>query len=520
MRTFRNPVIPGFYPDPSICRVGEDYYLVNSSFEYFPGLPVHHSRDLVNWRQIGHVLDRPSQLDLDGVHPSQGLYAPTIRHHAGTFYVINTLIDANRARNFIVTAADPAGPWSEPYWLDDAPGIDPSLLFDDDGRVWYVGTRGMPGGGEFEGHSQIWLQELDLGGMRLVGEKIGLWEGAMKGAPWAEGPHIYKIGEWYYLLIAEGGTGHEHAVTIARSRRVTGPYEANPCNPILTHRHLGLCHPIVGTGHGDLVETQKGEWWMVLLAMRPYGGYYYNLGRETFLAPVRWERGWPVVSPGAGKVEFESAAPDLPAHPWPAPPACDHFESGALAPQWNFIRTPREEFWSLSERPGFVRLRLLPQTLAEIANPSFIGRRQQHIGFTARTAMDFSPDGANECAGLALLQNHDHNFLFVAAGDGGGGRTVRVVRREKGVNSLLGEAPIAGAGRIYLKVEAKGQNYSFFAAAEPEAWLPVALDADGRILSTPVAGGFTGAYIGMYASGNGDVSANAADFDWFEYTGD
>jgi alpha-N-arabinofuranosidase len=273
-RTFRNPILPGFYPDPSICRVGDDYYLVTSTFEYFPGLPIFHSHDLIHWHQIGHVLNRPSQLPLDGVRPSGGLYAPTIRFSQGTFYVINTLVDGKtKAGNFIVTTTNPAGLWSEPYWLESAPGIDPSLFFDDDGRVWYVGNR-MAVHSQYDGHTEIWLQELDLGNMCLVGEPRVLWDGAAKGAVWAEAPHIYKIRDYYYLMIAEGGTGHHHAVTIARSTVVTGPYEANPGNPILTHRHLGLDYPIVGTGHADLVETQTGEWWMVLLAMRPYGGYY------------------------------------------------------------------------------------------------------------------------------------------------------------------------------------------------------------------------------------------------------
>jgi xylan 1,4-beta-xylosidase len=518
-RTFRNPIIPGFYPDPSICRVNEDYYLITSTFEYFPGLPIFHSRDLVHWRQIGHVLDRPSQLPLDGIRPSGGLYAPTIRFHNGTFYVINTLVDGLREKgNFIVTATDPGGPWPEPYWLDGAPGIDPSLLFDDDGRVWYTGNRIPPQGEDYPGHREIWLQELDLKTMQLKGEKHSLWDGALKGNVHAEAPHLYKINGTYYLMVAEAGTGHNHAVTIARSERVTGPYRGNPRNPILTHRHLGLDHPIVGTGHADLVETQHGEWWMVLLAMRPYGGYFYNLGRETFLVPVSWEDGWPIVSPGIGRVEFEHAAPDLPQHPWPPRPACDHFEAQTLAPCWNLLRTPREEFWSTTDRPGCLRLRLRPQMLSELANPSFVSRRQQHVDFSARAALDFAPSGANECAGIVLLQNNDYHFRFVVAGTEDGGATVRLIQRKAGKETLLAERPI-DKGRVYFKVEARGQDYSFYVDTLPEAGMPIAEAVDGRILSTPVAGGFVGAYIGMYASSNGQPSENVADFDWFEYSG-
>jgi xylan 1,4-beta-xylosidase len=515
-RYFRNPILPGFYPDPSICRVGEDYYLINSTFEFFPGLPIHHSRDLVHWRPIGHVLTRPSQLNLDGIRASAGLYAPTIRHHNGTFYVVNTLIDGPKeCGNFIVTASNIEGPWSEPYWLNDAPGIDPSLLFDDDGRVWFVGNRLLPNG-EYSGHCEIWLQELDLKSMQLTGPKYSLWEGALKKAIWAEGPHLYKIDGMYYLMIAEGGTGHDHAVSVARSVKITGPYEGNARNPILTHRHLGLDYPIVGTGHADLVDTPNGEWWLVLLAMRPYGGYFYNLGRETFLTPVRWEDGWPVVNPGKGRVEFETPAPNLPEKGWTATPACDQFDSPTLGFQWDFLRTPREPFWSLTERPGHLRLRLRPQTLAEPANPSFVGRRQQHINFSARAVMEFTPRTADECAGLVLLQNDRFHFRFVVTLENG--PVVLLIKRENGEETILARRPVPG-GRIYFKITAVGQAYGFYFAAECENWEPVSEEVDGRILSTPVAGGFIGAYIGMYASSNGRPSENAADWDWFEYTG-
>ena len=527
-KTYQNPILPGFYPDPSICRVGEDYYLITSTFEYFPGLPIFHSRDLVNWQQIGHVLDRPSQLPLDGLAASRGLYAPTIRYHEGTFYVINTLVlnedtynlgkEDDGCRNFIVTATDPAGPWSEPYWLDDAPGIDPSLLFDEDGRVWYTGNRIPPSGESYFGHREIWLQELDLTTMQLKGEKYSLWDGAVKGNLHAEAPHLYKTNDHYYLMVAEGGTSHFHSVTIARSEKITGPYEVNHMNPILTHRHLGWDYPIVGTGHADLVETQNGEWWMVMLAMRPYDGYFYNLGRETFMVPVRWELGWPIVSPGIGRVEFEHEAPDLPEHRWPSLPTADHFEAPTLDYRWNFLRTPREEFWSLQERPGHLQLKLRPEKLSERVNPSFVGRRQQHINFSAHAVMEFTPQSENESAGIVLLQNNNFHFRFVVTGSDSETAVVRLIKRERGQETTLAEQPIAGS-KFYFKVEAIGQAYSFYVATVAEQWQPIAVAVDGRILSTPVAEGFVGAYIGMYASSNGQPSKNVADFDWFEYVG-
>lgn len=525
---FRNPILPGFYPDPTICRVGDDYFLITSSFEYFPGLPIFHSRDLVHWQQLGHVIDRPTQLCLDGLQSSKGLYAPTIRYHNGTFYVINTLVpNAENPTppygNFIVTATDPAGPWSDPYWLEDAPGIDPSLLFDDDGRVWYTGNRVPPKGEDHPGHREIWLQELDLDTMQLTGPQYALWDGAAKRAVHPEAPHLYRINGTYYLLIAEGGTDAYHAVTIARSDSVTGPYVSCGRNPLLTHRDRGYFSPIAATGHADLVETQHGEWWLVALAVRPYSepfepGYYYNLGRETFLAPVSWEMdGWPVVNPGRGGIEREFPVPNLPAHPWPDAPACDEFDSAELAFCWNFLRTSQDPFWSLTERPGYLRLRLRPERLSEWATPSFVGRRQQHIHFVAQTAMEFVPDTEHECAGMVILQSSDYHFRFELSQAHGAG-VIRLIKRQKGEETLLGEKPLA-PGSVYLKVEAHGQAYRFSFSADGTQWDCVAENVDGRILSTTVAGGFLGAYIGLYASSNGHPSQATADFDWFEYTG-
>lgn len=514
-RTFTNPVLPGFYPDPSICRVGDDYYLVTSTFAYFPGVPIFHSRDLVNWRQIGNVLDRPSQLNLDGADHSGGIYAPTIRYHQGRFYMITT--NVTHGGNFLVTAEDPAGPWSDPYWLEDAPGIDPSLFFDDDGKVYYTGNRPNPGGMRYNGDCEIYLQELDLKTMRLTGEVHVLWKGALRKAIWPEGPHIYKVNGYYYLVIAEGGTAHEHAVTVARSEKITGPYIGNPGNPILTHRHLGRDYPIVNVGHGDLVETPNGEWWFVVLASRPYGGYYRNLGRETFLVPVRWENGWPVMSPGEGRVLFEYPCPDLPADDRPAEAACDHFDGPELDFKWVFLRTPRESFWSLAERPGHLRLKLRPQMITRKENPSFVGRRQQHMDFSARTVMEFTPAAENEEAGLVLIQSDQYNLRAVLT-KGKDGNVLRLIKCYDGKEEVLAEEAYA-AGKIYLQAQARGQDYSFYYGASERELKPLATKVDGRFLSTDVAGGFVGTCLGIYASSNGKESTNHADFDWFEYRG-
>jgi len=518
MRKINNPLLPGFYPDPSICRVGQDYYMVTSSFEFYPGIPLFHSRDLVNWHQLGHVLDRYTQLNLDHVKPSQGIYAATIRHNKGIFYVITTLVkDPNYSGNinFYVTAENPEGPWSEPIYIKDAPGIDSSLFFDDE-KVYYTGNlRPYPDrNDDFSRH--IWMQELDIEKKQLIGERhILLTDGALRGAKAPEAPHLYKINDWYYLLIAEGGTSHDHAITIFRSKYVKGPYEINPRNPIMTHRHLGLTYPINSTGHGDLIQTQNGEWWMVMLASRPIGGYYRNLGRETFIAPVIWEEGWPIVSPGIGKVEFSYPAPNLEECRWPKLPGCDHFESEKLDDRWNFIRTPRDKFWNLTDRESFLRMKLKKESLNELVSPAFIGRRQQHINFMVHTAMEFTPNTDNEAAGLVMFQNNNFHMRMEYTKKNNM-NLLHFIKRIDGKDEILAEKQFE-TKRLYLKIETYAQAYNFYYATTLDEWNLLIKDVDGTILSREVAGGFTGAYIGLYATSMGEESNSFVDFDWFEY---
>jgi alpha-N-arabinofuranosidase len=514
MRTFQNPILSGFHPDPSVCRAGEDYYLVNSTFEFFPGVPIFHSRDLVNWRQIGHVLDRPEQLPLDGMRPSGGIYAPTIRYHDRTFYMITTNVGGGG--NFYVTATDPAGDWSDTVWLPDAPGIDPSLLFDDDGKCYYTGHR-RKADAQYPGDCEIWVQELDVTKGAFVGEPVGVWDGHAKRSEWAEGPHLYKINGAYYLLIAEGGTGISHAVTVARSESPFGPFEGYMRNPILTHRHLRRTHEISCTGHSDLIETQTGEWWLVFLGCRPVDGEFFPLGRETFLAPVEWEDDWPHVNPDHGRARLVERAPDLEEHSWTEPPTCDNFETPELADCWNLLRTPHDEWWSLTDRPGFLRLLLRPESVCAWENPSFVGRRITDKSYQAEAALEFGPAADNETAGIVLLQNDGYHIRFEVT-LGSNGPAARVTRREDGADALQGEV-VAPAGRVYLRVEARGLDYRFAVADTPGNWTTVADDVDGRVLASNVAGGFIGSYIGMYASANGQPSESVADFDWFGYQG-
>lgn len=515
MKTFKNPILPGFYPDPSICRVGEDYYLVNSTFAYFPGVPIWHSRDLVHWEQIGHVLDRESQLPLEGIYHSGGIYAPTIRYHEGTFYMITTNVGG--IGNFYVTATDPAGPWSDPVVLEDAEGIDPSLFFDDDGKVYYIGTKGKEESvSRYWGDNVIYVRELDLAQGKLVGEEYVVWEGAYRETVWAEGPHLYKKDGYYYVMISEGGTGHEHALTIARSKEIMGSYESYICNPILTHRHLGSRNIIQNTGHGDLVQTQNGDWWMVLLGSRPYEGYY-NMGRETFLVPVTWEDGWPVVNDGKGIVEEEGIAPNLPEFEVMPEDVCEQFMGDALDYKWISLRGPKESFCSLKDRKGYLRLQLRPETIKEFTVPSFVARRQQHKDFNVNTMMEFVPQNENEVAGLVLMQNDGYHFRFEYIMEGQ--KTyLRLTKCEKGQDEIINEVPFEG-NKVYMRVIAKGQHLDFYYGTHSSKVSKLAENVDATILSTNKAEGFVGTCIGMYASSNGKASQNYADFNWFEYSG-
>lgn len=323
--TFRNPIISGFHPDPSICRVGDDYYLVTSSFEWFPGIPVYHSKDLMHWKQIEHVLNRPSQLQIkDGLPHSHGLWAPTIRHHDDKYYVICTAQEAGG--NFYVTAERPEGPYSEPIFLKDAPGIDPSLFFDDDDTCWYTGSiNETPEQDKYPCEDRIYLQQLDLAKGTLVGERHILTSGHAVNAPHCEAPHIYKINNRYYLVLAEGGTWENHAVTVFSSDQVIGPYVPGIANPVLTHRHLGTNTDITTIGHADLVQTPEGRWWAVMLGVRPVQSYTM-LGRETFLTPVTFQ--------------LIEKATGFPLSPVPEELVRDDFNGDSLRLCWNFLRTP------------------------------------------------------------------------------------------------------------------------------------------------------------------------------------
>lgn len=498
---YTNPVIPGFYPDPSVCRVGDDYYLVTSTFEYFPGVPVFHSRDLVHWQQISHCLTRDDQLPLGNTRSSGGIYAPTIRYHNGVFYMVTT--NVTEGKHFYVTTTDPRGEWSAPFWIDRH-GIDPSLFFDDDGTVYFSWTQ----------HNAIYQSEIDITTGALLTPDREVWSGT--GGRYPEAPHLYKIRGTYYLLLAEGGTEYGHMVTIARAESPWGPFEPCPHNPILTHRNRGG-HLIQATGHADLFEAHDGSWWAVFLAFRTQaeGVLHHHLGRETFLAPVTWDaNGWPVVGFG-GTVEAVMDVPTLPTVPVAADPARDDFDAPTLRLCWNFLRNPSPEMWSLTARPGWLRLYGTAHTLNDLASPAFVGRRQQHGACHAAALLDFTPGADTDEAGLTALMNEAHHYeIGVTLRDGV--RCVIVRRRIGDLVAVVAQEPLP-AGPITLMIDATMTAYTFSYAAAGQAPRALASGAT-QYLSSETAGGFTGVYLGMYATGNGTAASAPVDFDWFEYT--
>lgn len=509
---FVNPILAGFYPDPSITRVGDDYYLVNSTFVYFPGIPVHHSRDLVNWTQIGNVISRPSQLKFDTLGISRGVFAPSISHHDSTFYVLNTCVDCGG--NFYVTATNPAGPWSEPTWLPEIDGIDPSFFFDDDGKA-YIMNNGPPvGPPQYDGHRAIWIQEFDLSARKLVGPRTMLVNGGVDFSTkpiWIEGPHILRKDGHYYLTAAEGGTAEGHSQVVLRSDKVLGPYVPFKGNPILTQRNLGAREfPITSAGHAELVQTPAGDWWSIFLATRPYTGDMYNIGRETFLLPVQWVDGWPIILAAGEKIPYLLARPSLAPTPSPAVPTHgdftlrDEFSDTTLAPYWNMIRTPTDKWYDFASTPGWLTLKARDADITRYRQPSFIGRRQQHLNASASTMMRYKPTKPGDKAGLLAFQNDDYNY-FLAVTLANGKAVVRL-EQKNGQQTLAAPAVLAFAaldggwdGSIYLRIVARNGLYDFYYGIEAEKWTLLKADVDGTILSTKVARGFVGTMFGVYA---------------------
>lgn len=527
---FTNPILRGSYPDPSIVRVGEDYYLVNSSFEYFPGLPIHHSRDLVNWQLVGYGLQRAEwfegAVNLKDVQSNGGIHAPSIRWHHGTFHIITTNVyqppqEGRQTEfvNFIVTATEAAGPWSRPHIIKDAPGIDPDLFFDDDGKVWYVGTH-APETPDFPGQGEIWLQELNPDDWQLRGERHLLWRGACAGT-WAEGPHIYKRDGRYYLLIAEGGTSFNHAVMVAVSEDVRGPYISNARNPILTSRHLSYGNWVHSTGHADLVELPDGRWYMVALGIRSDVAGRSNMGRETHLIPMVWEREpfewkkvkheWPVAAPETGRVLRRERLPFADAPQRRRDVFRDDFDGNELHPEWNFRRTPLSGAVTLGERPGHLRLYSQPSVVGERGQAALVGIRQEESDFEFRARMRFQPQREGVDAGLNLFQKDDNYLRFTVAKRQRRFRLALALAEPDLPERVLAAREMADyRGEIVLRVIADGGRYAFDYSLDGEKFHAVAATDFDHLLSR----GYTGAYLGLYGTSNGQSADDYADFDW------
>ena len=505
--SFYNPVLPGWYSDPSICRNGEDYFLVTSTFSYFPGVPIFHSKDLVNWKQIGHILNRESQLPLEGQHTSGGIFAPAISYNPmnQTYYMITTNVGMG---NFFVKAKDPFGSWSEPIYLPDVHGIDPSFFFDDNGKAFIVNNDAPEGTPLYDGHRAIWVQEFDVATDRTVGPRKVLINGGIhfEDKPiWIEGPHMYKINGQYYLMAAEGGTGPNHSEVILKGDSPMGEFKAWRKNPILTQRHLdaGRENPVTCAGHADLVQTTEGDWWAVFLACRPINGDFENLGRETFLMPVKWSiDGFPYITRDNDLVPMvvnKSGVERQAKVTFGNFEYKDDFDSEKLFDGWITLRSSAKELYSVSDNPGFLSLKCTNKSASETGTPAYVGRRIQHHKFECTTTVYFNPKNESEYAGLLLYKNESHQY-FLSVSKSATARKVNIHKISESGSEVMASAEVDNDNPIELKIISTGTHFDFLFKNDKRDFKILLDNVDAKFLSTANAGGFTGTTIGLYAS--------------------
>lgn len=524
MANLINPVIRGFNPDASMLCVGDDYYIATSTFEWFPGVQIHHSKDLVHWELLTRPLTRSSQLDLLGAPSSGGIWAPALSYYNGRFYLLITDVKGRSSaykdlHNYLLMADDIMGPWSEPIYLNSS-GFDPFLFHDDDGRKWLLNMRW-----DFRkrknSFSGIIMQEYSPEEQRLVGPIHTISAGTDIGV--TEGPNLFKHNGWYYLLMAEGGTGWNHAATLARSREITGPYEHDPQYPLMTTVDVPE-HPLQKAGHGAIVETQTGEWYMSFICARPLlGRRLCPLGREMGIVKLEWtEDGWLCQEGGVRAPKLEAQAPNLTPHPFPSLPATDHFDELKLGLAYQTLRVPAEESWlSLTERPGFLRLRGR-ESLCSLFRQSMVARRLEHFVAEAETCVEFEPQHFNEMAGLVLYYDDRDHFYLRISYDETLGKHVSLIVSDQGQFDEPEGAVVSAEGwnRVYLKVSIRYDEVRFSCSPDGEKWLPVGDLLDLGQLSDEYEGklGFTGTFIGLCAQ---DLSGTQrhADFDYLRYEG-
>jgi alpha-N-arabinofuranosidase len=536
--TFLNPIINGGYPDPSIVRVDDDFYIVNSSFEYFPALPIHHSKDLVNWELIGYGIDRPSQgtgkVNLYDVQQQGGIHAPSIRYHDGLFYIVTTNVyspvDKSKPTemvNFILTAKNPAGPWSDPYVIEGAPGIDPDIFFDDNGKVWFVGTHDT-GNPNKNGIGEIWIQELDLNNWKLKGQRHSIWRGACGGCC-VEGPHIYKQYGRYYLMVAEGGTSYNHAVMIASSKNIEGPYDSNPKNPILTSRHLSNNNWVHSTGHADLVQLKDNRWYMVSLGIRNEMDSTSNMGRETHLMPVVWEEAWdnwvevekgrwepviikwPVVAPNTGKVERNTSIPFLEKKQNINYSFYDDFTSSKLDLQWNFRRVPRENTYELNSKNKTLKLNLSPESFELRSQYNLMGFRQKETEFEYSSSMNFKPKKNFSEAGLSIFSQDDNYINFTVKKHNNKTLLNLSVKPRDQKLDIIKSIPLKYNENIILKIVSKDNKYIYYYSLDDGNSFDVFTETGANLV---LCKGYIGTNLGLYASSNGYKTKEYAEFEW------
>ena len=506
---YLNPVVAGFYPDPSVCRKDDTYYLANSSFGFFPGVPLFESKDLVSWKQVGHILDRDSQLPLAGNHPSAGIFAPDIQYNERnkTFYM--TTMNMGNFTVFFVKTKDPSEGWSEPIYFKQG-GMDSSFFFDKNGKAYLVYTTRPFGGQNYPGEMAIHVNEFDVKGDSLCSDAVEIVRGGtddVENPEWLEGPHIYRVGKYYYLMCAQGGTGAGHTEVIFRSKNVYGPYEQCPTNPILAQQEVDCDYPVSSTGHADLIQTKEGDWYAVFLGCRPYKDDYYNTGRETFLLPVNWEDGWPRILPKGDAVPTVVNKAGLQTNverPTGNFAYSTDFSGDKLDLCWVYLRNPKRECFHLDD-DGLV-IDALPTTIEGTDQVSAIFHRQHHTNFTATTEVEFTPAEGNDLAGFVLFQDESHNTVFgKTVVDGKPALTLRRTEKESSLN--IATAFIGGEGKISLKIEGQGQYYTFSYSEDGISWQTLAKGVDATNLSTHSAGGFICSMIGLYSTSSQNRSS-------------
>ncbi len=532
-----NPILSGFNPDPSIVRVGDDYYIATSTFEWFPGVQIHHSKDLKNWKVLPQPLDRVSQLDMKGAQHSGGVWAPCLTHADGLFWLIYTNVRSHGgpvtdSPNYLVTAESVEGPWSEPVYLN-ASGFDPSLYHHSDGKKYLLNmVMGGPGP-EQSRFNGIVLQEYDHDQKKLVGPIHDIWKGTEKGI--TEGPHIYERDDAFYLLTAEGGTALRHAVSLARSESLFGPYEGMEANPMLTAEgHSELV--IQSSGHGDLVQTQDGEWYLVHLCHRPilqdsaeqkefgYDGYYAPLGRETAIQKVIWNEGeWPRLANGSSQPEESIEGPKLPEYPWPVEPTCDHFDGDRLSPHFQFLREPAREDWlSLSRRSGYLSLKGRDSLMSRF-DQSLVARRRQHFVAEVETCLSFDPQSDKQIAGIIAYYDREHYvYFYLTRADEGHVKLCRLRQNLGGGETLdYSDELILDqkvAENCHLKLSLDYEKIDLAWSEDGEVWHEFENDLNAGFLGdwcSPLSN-FTGSFVGICAQ---DMTGEFiwADFDYFNY---